>query len=254
MKRWQITNIVALIVTLTVNGLANYLPLNGQTSGEVSDSIPVLFTPAGYVFSIWGLIYLGLVAFAWYQALPAQREADLLARIGPWFAVSCALNAIWLFLWHWELFPLTEVAMAGLLVSLVVIYLRLGIGRREVPAREKWLVHAPFSIYLGWISVATIANTSILLYTFGWGGWGIPEQVWTILVIIVATGLGMAMTLLREEIAYPLVIVWAAIGILVARQDMPAIAVTAGICAATVLIVLVVSRMVRCRRMASAKA
>jgi len=248
MKKWPVINVVSLVVTLTVNGLASYLPLNGQTTGEVSDSFPTLFTPAGYVFSIWGLIYLGLVAFVWYQAVRSRQNTDLLTRIGPWFAISCALNVVWLVLWHWEQLPLTEVAMIGLLASLIAIYMRLGIGRRQVPALEKWLVHTPFSVYLGWISVATIANTSILLYTLKWGGWGIPEEIWTILVIMVAAGLGIAMTLLRGEIAYPLVIVWAAIGIVVAHQDIAAIATTAGVCAAVVVLVLVVHRIVGLRK------
>lgn len=254
MKKWQIINIVALVATLAVNGLANYLPLNGQTTGEISDSIPTLFTPAGYVFSIWGLIYLGLAVFVWYQAVPARRETDLLVRIGPWFALSCALNTVWVLLWHWELFALTEVVMVGLLVSLIAVYLRLGIGRREASTSEKWLVHAPFSTYLGWISVATIANTSVLLYTLKWNGWGIPVEVWTILVIIVAAGLGIVMALLRGEIAYPLVIVWAAIGIVVARQDIPAVAITAGICATVVVIVLVLYRIVGLTKSAGVRA
>ena len=254
MKKWQIINIVALVVTLAVNGLANYLPLNGQTTGEVSDSIPTLFTPPGYVFSIWGLIYLWLLAFVCYQALRAQRDTDFLVRIGPWFAISCACNLVWLVLWHWEQFPLTEVLMVGLLASLIVLYVRLGIGRRKVSTGEKWLVQAPFSIYLGWISVATIANTSILLYTLNWGRWGISEQVWTILVIIVAAALGVAMTLLRSDIAYPLVIVWAAIGIVVARGDMPAIAITAGTCAALVVLVLLLSRVAGVRKSTGAEA
>ena len=242
MKKMQIINIVALIVMLAVNFAANALPLNGKPTGQVSDDVPSLFTPAGYVFAIWGLIYLGLLLYTVYQALPAQRDGEMMRRIGPWFAISSALNTIWLFFWHWELFPLTQVAMVGLLGSLLVLYLRLGIGKRAVSRAEKLLVHVPFSIYLGWISVATIANTAILLYTSQWDRFGFADVGWTILVIVVAAALAIAMTLLRREIAYPLVIVWASAGIVVAHQDNLAVAITAGFCAAVVFIVLVVYR------------
>ena len=125
--------------------MANALPLNGQSTGEISDRFQVYFVPAGYVFSIWGLIYLGLGAFAVYQALPAQREDPRLRRIGYLFALSCLANVAWLFLWHYEQFALTVVAMLPLLLSLIAIYLRLEIGRVRVPAIEEWLVRVPFA-------------------------------------------------------------------------------------------------------------
>ena len=242
MKLKQVLNVLAVRATLAVNGLANSLPINGQTTGEVSDGIPTLFTPAGYVFSIWGLIYLGLIAFAVYQALPAQREKPFLARIGYWFVASCAFNVGWLFAWHYEQFVLSLVLMLGLLVSLIAVYLRLDVGRRPVSGAEKALVHLPFSIYLGWISVATIANVSITLYTLGWGGWGIAPQVWTVVVLIVGAALGVAMILLRREVAFPLVIVWAFAGIVVRRMDVLPVAIAAGAAAFLLLVVLVVDR------------
>ncbi len=112
-RQW--VNLLAFGATFALNGLANALPLNGQSTGEISDRFQVYFVPAGYVFSIWGLIYLGLGAFAVYQALPAQREAPRLRRIGYLFALSCLANIAWLFLWHYEQFPLTLVAMLSLL-------------------------------------------------------------------------------------------------------------------------------------------
>jgi len=166
-------NLLAVIVTIGVNGLANALPLNGQTTGEISDRFQVYFVPAGYVFSIWGLIYLGFTAFAVYQALPAQRDNPRLQRIGYLFALSCLANIAWLFLWHYEIFLLTLVAMVALLLLLVAIYLRLDINRVRVNRAERWLVHIPFSIYLGWITVATIANVTSVLDYLNWSGWGI---------------------------------------------------------------------------------
>jgi len=165
MKRLlPVINVVAMIIALSVNGLANALPLNGKNTGVISDQFRVYFVPAGYVFAIWGVIYIGWIAFAVYQALPAQRNNPRLARIGWLFAANCVANAAWLFTWHYELLPLSVVAMLALLLSLIGIYIRLNIGRARVTTIEKWCVDVPFSIYLGWISVATIANITDLLY------------------------------------------------------------------------------------------
>ena len=227
-KLKQILNWVAVLAVLAVNGLANALPLNGKTTGDISNSIPTLFTPAGYVFAIWSVIYLGLLAFAWYQSRSAQGTAALLERVGYWFVVSCASNIAWIFLWHYEEFPLSLVAMLGLLVSLIAIYLRLDIGRRPVSAPERRWVHLPFSTYLGWICVATIANVSVVLYTQGWNGGPLAPELWTVIMVVVAGALGIAMILLRNEVAFPLVIIWALIGIAVARSAIAVIAFSAG--------------------------
>ncbi len=209
----QIVNVVAVLATIGINGLANALPLNGLTTGEISDRFDVYFVPAGYVFSIWGLIYLALAAFAVYQALPSQRDNPRLRRVGYLFALSCVANVAWLLLWHYEVFSLTIVAMVALLVLLIAIYLRLGIGRDAIPPAERWLVRLPFSIYLGWVTVATIANATSLLDYLQWGGWGISPETWTVIMLVVATGITAAVTFTRGDIAYGLVIVWAFAGI-----------------------------------------
>ncbi len=168
----QILVVLAVLAMITVNILANALPINGQNTGEISDRFDVFFVPAGYVFSIWGLIYLGLLAYAVYQALPAQAENPTLRSIGYLFVLSCLANIAWIFLWHYNLVALSVVAMLALLGLLLAIYLRLDIGRAPVAPAMKWLVHVPFSIYLGWITVATIANITSWLYEVGWSGWG----------------------------------------------------------------------------------
>jgi len=134
-RQW--VNVLAVIATIVINGLANAIPFNGLNTGEISDRFKVFFVPAGYVFSIWGLIYLGLIAFAIYQALPSQRENPALRRIGYWFAMSCAVNIVWLFLWHYEFFPLTLVFMITLLLSLIIIYQRINISSKRVPPPEQ---------------------------------------------------------------------------------------------------------------------
>jgi hypothetical protein len=234
----QVVNVVALVVTLVVNGLANALPLNGQTTAAVSDSFPVRFVPAGYVFAIWGVIYLALTAFVVYQALPGQRANPLLRRVGWLFALSCALNSAWIFLWHWELFPATLLVMGGLLVTLLAIYLRLDIGRARVAPRDRLLVHLPFSIYLGWITVATIANATDLLYWLGWNGAPLAPEVWAALMLVSAAGITLAVLWTRRDAAYAGVIIWAFVGIVVKQADAPLVAVTAGLTAALVAVVL----------------
>ena len=220
--------------------MANALPINGQTTGEISDRFRVYFVPAGYVFSIWGLIYLALSAFAVYQALPAQRENPHLRRIGYLFALSCVANSTWIFLWHYEFFELTLVAMFGLLLSLIAIYLRLDIGRTRVSTAEKWLVHIPFSIYLGWITVATIANVTSVLYYLNWDGWGIRPQIWAVIMLIVGAGIASAVSISRGDVAYVLVIVWAFVGIAVKHAATSLVAVTAGLMALIIALTLLV--------------
>ena len=174
---------VTILATIGVNVLANALPINGLNTGEISDRFQVYFVPAGYVFSIWGVIYLGLIAFAVFQALPAQRENPRLRATGWWISLGGLANSAWIFLWHYEQFPLTLIAMMVLLGTLIVTYLRLDIGRRAVSAAETWAARVPFSIYLGWITVATVANVTSLLDFLKWDGFGIAPEIWMSVVL-----------------------------------------------------------------------
>ncbi len=245
LRQW--VNVLAVIAVIVINGLANALPLNGQTTGEISDRFQVYFVPAGYVFAIWGLIYVALIAFAVYQALPAQRDNPRLRSIGYLFALSCAANIAWIFLWHYEVFPLTLVAMLSLLLLLIAIYLRLDIGRAQVPAAEKWLVHIPFSIYLGWITVATIANVTSLLDYLNWSGWGISPEAWTVIMLVAGVGIASAVSLTRGDVAYMLVIVWAFAGIAVKHAGTPVVATAAWVTTALAALMVVVGFLYRKR-------
>lgn len=242
-----VINILAVIGTIVVNGLANALPFNGKGTGEISDQFNVFFVPAGYVFSIWGLIYLGLILFAVYQALPAQRDNPRLSQVGLLFVLSCLANIAWLFLWHYERFPLTLVAMFTLLISLIAIYLRLGIGRTAVSPGERWLVQIPFSVYLGWVSVATIANVTDVLDYIKWNGWGIGPEVWAIIMLVVGLALTVAMSLTRGDIAYALVVLWAYVGIAVKQAGTPLVAVSAWVAAGLVVVLIVITAVLRPR-------
>ena len=235
----QIVVVLALVATIAVNGLANALPLNNKTTAEISDQFQIYFVPAGYVFSIWGLIYLALATYAIYQALPPQRENPRLNSIIEPFALSCVANVAWLFLWHYEMLPLTLVAMLALLLLLIAIYLRLGIGRTQVSPAEKWLAHIPFSIYLGWVTVATIANATTVLYSLGWDGWGAP-QIWTVVLLITGAVIASAIGFTRGDAAYMLVIVWAFVGIAIRHAATSLVSVTAWLMAAVVATMAVV--------------
>jgi hypothetical protein len=219
-------NAIAVLATIVVNALANSLPINGLNTGEISDQFEIYFVPAGYVFSIWGLIYLALAAFALYQALPAQRDNPRLRNVGYWFVGSSLANIAWIFLWHYQIFPLTLVAMGFLLISLIICYLRLETGKTKVNPWEKWLVRAPFSLYLGWITVATIANVTQLLDYVNWGGWGISPEWWFVIIIAVATAIASLVSWTRGDVVYMLVILWAFVGIALKHADTPMVAVT----------------------------
>jgi hypothetical protein len=234
----QLVNVLTLVVMLVVNGLANGLPLNGLTTGEISDRFDVYFVPAGYVFSIWGLIYLALIAFIIYQALPSQRENVRLQRIGYLFAWSSLANSAWIFFWHYELFLLTMIVMLTLLVLLIIIYLRLDIKGAPVSTAEKWLVDIPFSIYLGWITVATIANATSLLDYLKWDGFGISSLSWTVIMLAAGALISWIMALTRGDIAYLLVIVWAFVGIAVKHNNVSLVNIAAQVAAGLVLIAI----------------
>jgi hypothetical protein len=232
----QILVVLTILATITVNILANALPLNGLNTGEISDRFQVYFVPARYVFSIWGLIYLGLLAYAVFQALPSQKDNPRLQAIGGWVILGGLANIAWIFLWHYEQFVGTLGAMLILLATLIAVYLRLGTGLTRVPPAETWAVRVPFSIYLGWISVATVANVSDVLDYVGWNRWGWSDEGWMILILAVVVGLVALVNLSRRDLAYTAVILWAlaGIGIKFPQQGI----VTAAIWVAFVLVAL----------------
>lgn len=234
--RRQIVNLVAFVVTVVINGMAVSLPLNGLTTAEISDRFPVLVTPANYVFSIWSVIYLLLAAFTIWQALPRNRTDATLRSIGYLPAVAGALNALWVVLWHFEVFALTVPVMLGLLLTLIAIHVGVR-GVRAGGGAQRWLVGLPFSVYLGWITIATIANISQMLYWAGYRGDPLGAELWTIAVL--ATGVAItAVMLLREaDWAYALVIIWAYVGI-AAKQTEP-VAVVAALAGAIAVAALV---------------
>ena len=231
---WAWLNLVTVIVTIAVNVAANALPINGQATGEISDRFDLFFTPAGYVFSIWGLIYIALIAFVVYQLLAGGRSSKATERIGPWLVISGIANITWILLWHYNQFTLSIAAMLLLLVSLVTIYLRLDIGRWPVSRVHQWLIEIPFTIYLGWITVATIANAAIVLDVVNWNQWGISGQLWTVIMLAVGLVVAYLVARTRRDVAYLLVLVWAFIGVGVQNLDVALVLIAALVAAAGV--------------------
>jgi hypothetical protein len=243
----QLANALSVALALAVNILASTLPLNGQNTGEISDRFLVYFVPAGYVFAIWGIIYIGWIAFTIFQYRRDQKESPRLRKLGYAFALSGVFNAAWLFCWHYNTFGLSVIVMLALLATLIVSYLRLNVGRTPVSNAEKWSVDIPFSTYLGWISVATIANVTDYLYLINWDGFGITPQVWAVIMLAVASIVGLLMTLTRRDSAYTFVFVWSFIGIAVKQAAEPLVATSAWI-AAVVALGLAVYSIVQRRR------
>jgi hypothetical protein len=231
----QYVNLLSVILALTVNILASTLPLNGQNTGEISDRFQVYFVPAGYVFSIWGLIYIGWIAFTVYQFQPSQKKNERLRRLGYLFAISNLANAAWLFCWHYNQFGLSVIIMLALLGLLIAGYLRLNVNHSFVQHVEFWSVDVLFSVYLGWITVATVANIADWLYFVEWDGFGIPAQIWSVIMLAVASLLGLVMAMRRRDVGYLAVLVWAFIGIAVKQTSAPMVVLSAWIAAVLML-------------------
>jgi hypothetical protein len=247
-------NSIAVIATIIVNALAVTLPLNGKTTQELSDAIPNLFVPAGITFSIWGIIYLFLIIFMLYQILDITKkehqDMTYIEKIGGWFLLASLANITWIFLWHYEYVTFSLGAMLILFLSLLMIYLRLNIGLSTTTLKEKLAIHTTISIYLGWITVATIANVTAVLVKLNVGELVLGQVTWTILIIAIITIITILMILRRKDIAYNLVIIWALLGIVIKRlADDPIYGVQTNIAIAASIAVLVILAIILAKTM-----
>ena len=233
-------NIIFYILTIVVNSLAGGTTLiGGKLTAAVSDSNPTLITPAGYVFSIWSIIYILLGAFVIYQALPSRSNRGFTERIGWLFVLSSIVNIVWIFFWQFEYLAVSVVLIFLLLASLIAIYVRLGIGKSKVGLADRLFVHLPFSVYLGWITVASIANVATALVSLNWDGGGISPEIWAILVVGVALVITALMLIIRKDVAYSLVIIWALVGIGVKQSGNQTIVMLTEISAVIVAVMLI---------------
>jgi len=226
-------NILFFAVMIVMNYLANALPINGKTTGAVSDAFPNLFAPAGVTFSIWGVIYLLLLVFCITQFTSSNQA--VLSRIGWLFAVTCLFNAVWIVAWHYDRLPISVIIMLGLLVSLIWINIII----KDLPFS---LIKAAFGIYLGWICIATIANVTALLVTKNWGGFGLSDETWTIIMIAVGA-LITALALWKLDNPFiGLAVVWAFAGIMIKRQaDYRSIFIVAAVAMVVVTLLLLLA-------------
>ncbi len=239
LRQW--VNFLAILAAFGINVWANVAPLNGLTIGEISTTFfpNVLIIPANYAFAIWGLIYLGLISLAIYQVLPTQGNNPRLHQMGYYLAISSFSQIIWVFLFQSQLFALSVIAMVGILVPLILLYLRLGINLTNVPSPQRWLINFPISIYFAWISVATIVNIASALEAADWSGWGISPLVWTVIMMVLGTIIAVIVTWQRGDGIFGGVFVWALVAIAFRQGENPTLAIMAGLLAG--LLVLIIS-------------
>ncbi len=204
----RIINILAFVIMILVNYLANALPLGGKTTGELSAQYPNLFVPAGITFSIWGVIYLLLLVFCIIQF--REQNRDMITDIGWLFVISSLLNSAWIFAWHYENPGFSVVIMILLLASLVVI-------NQRITPYSSILTKAAFGIYLGWICIATIANITAFLVAIDWGGWGLSDQFWAAIMVLAGTVITILVLRTYHNIFPGLAVIWALAGIIIAR-------------------------------------
>jgi hypothetical protein len=216
-KSIQALTAVTFILMVVVNALANILPINGIGTGAVSDSYPNLFAPAGITFAIWGVIYLLLAAYTVFQLGLFKKNRSmsdaLMNKIGVVFSISSIANTVWIFSWHYRIIALSMVLMLLILACLAIIV--SAIRKETLSTKEKIFVKLPFSIYFGWITVATIANLTTLLVSVGWNGFGLSQTVWAVAIIAIGAIIGIITILSNKDYAYGLVILWAYAGILI---------------------------------------
>jgi hypothetical protein len=239
-----IATLIAILATLSVNILSNFFPPAGLNIGEIANTIlqGVLITPANYAFAIWGLIYLGLIAYGIYQLRPTVRGNQTMRRVDFLLIIACLAQIAWVYLFTLRLFWLSVVAMLVILLALIGAYLQLNIGREQVSRERRWMAHMPFSVYLGWISVATIVNIASALYVSGWDGWGISAAFWTVVMLVVGAVIGAIVALQRADVAFTLVFIWAYVAIAMRQLDNPAIWITAVVAAIVLAVMLVFGR------------
>ncbi len=212
---WPLISLGGLVAVVAVNALANIVPFNDLTTGEVINRDPIFFQPAGWTFSVWGVIYLLLVGFVVYSFLSRGRWDRRMGRIGLLFLIANLANIVWLFLWHYEQWLPSVYVMVVLLLALPLIYAALRRHRRSRPPGtvERLMVWTPFSVYLGWIVVAFLANVSVWRNRSGADLLDLSSRWWAVVMIAVALAITAVMALWMHDPAFVLVAAWAFVGI-----------------------------------------
>ncbi|MFS4418409.1 tryptophan-rich sensory protein [Maribacter sp. 2307ULW6-5] len=221
-KTLAILNLLSVLAVIAVNYVSQALRFNDTTIGDISQKYNNLFTPASYAFAIWGLIFLGLLAygiFQVYRAFFTEETHDFMVQTGYWFVAANVLNALWVFAFVYEHTGLSVLIMLGILLSLIKVILNTNMERWHAPKKIIVFVWWPICLYAGWISVATIANISAYLTKLGWEGAPFSEEVWTIVMIVVATGLNLIVIHRRNMREFAAVGVWALFAIFIRHRE-----------------------------------
>jgi len=226
----QLLTFIAVVSAFVANVLANVAPLRGMTIGEISNTSfqGVLITPANYAFAIWGIIYLGLISLAVYQVLPHNRSDEYVSRMGYSLVIASVAQIVWVYAFLMRFFEASFFVMLAILIALIWGYLNLNINRKSLTRSRRWFVQMPWSIYLAWISVATIVNGATALYAGGWSGGELGSEFWTIVMLVVGAIVSVAVTLTRRDSTFSWVVVWAFVAIAVRHLDTETIASVAG--------------------------
>lgn len=219
-------NWLFLLLVIAVNALANILPINGYNTGQISGFYPNYFVPAGFTFAIWGIIYLLLlnynIAYTYYtirvQKFPTVKK--VLNNINIYFRITCVLNVSWILAWHYLQITMSVIIMLLFLATLIIIFLMFKKQLKELTLLHRFLIYTPFTVYLGWISVATIANITAMLVKYNWGGFGIQGVYWSATMMCIAIFLGVFFSIKYKALAYTAVIAWALWGIKAAQGNL----------------------------------
>ncbi len=239
-KLLQVLNIFSFLLMVGVNYISNTGAIAGETMATVSARYENLFTPAGYAFSIWGLIYVSLLAFVVYQArdlFSSNKEVRVVHQVGWWFVFSCTANVLWIFAWLNQYLLISVFIMLVLLFSLIKIILNTRMELDDEPLHVIAFVWWPFSFYSGWITVALIANVAAYLTSVNWNGFGISEVTWTVLMILIAGMINLVITWTRNMREFALVGVWALVAIAVANWNGEFSVVIASLAVAAILFI-----------------
>lgn len=243
-KTLSAINLLSVVLVIAVNYVSQALRLNDTTIGEISQKYDNLFTPAGYAFAIWGLIFLGLLAYGIFQvrrAFFSEKESPFIEQTGYWFAAANVLNAAWVFAFLYDYTGVSVLIMLGILFSLIKIILKTNMERWDAPIEILAFVWWPICLYSGWIAVATIANISAYLTKIGWDGFGLGDQEWTIIMVIVATLLNAVMVWKRNMREFAAVGIWALVAIFVRhRNSIDVIAYVALACSIVLFVIVAI--------------
>lgn len=252
-----ILTLLAVLGAIVVNGVSNAAPPNGESVADLSNIVfrDVLIIPASYAFAIWGLIYIGLVALGIYQLPASQHENPRLNPHSYFLVLASLAQCLWIYLFLTRQFGLSLLAMVEILLFLAAFYLRLRWALpsakgspqrlRRATSGDRWFIQRPISLYLGWISVATIVNAAIALYSWGWRGGWLSGEVWTAVLMAIATFLAMRLLVQYGDVTFVGVIVWALVAISLKNLAVPVIAIVGFLLAALLVLLSLLQRQPR---------